>query len=122
MKFIGNLLWFLVPGLIGGLLWLIFGILWCVSIIGIPIGLQCFKFVGLSFFPFGKEIIYSNDAASLLLNIFWLIFGGIELAITYVIIGVVFCITIIGIPFGLQCFKIARLAIYPFGAELTKLA
>jgi uncharacterized membrane protein YccF (DUF307 family) len=55
MKFIGNLLWFIVPGLIGGIVWFLIGILWCISLIGIPVGIQCFKFAGLSFFPFGKE-------------------------------------------------------------------
>lgn len=121
MKFIGNLLWFIVPGLIGGIVWFLVGILWCISLIGIPVGLQCFKFAGLSFFPFGKEIFYSDSAGNLLLNILWLIFGGIEIACLYASIGILFFITIIGIPFGFQCFKIVRLSIMPFGAEIRKI-
>lgn len=117
MKFIGNLLWFVLVGFIGGLAWLVVGLLWCISIVGIPVGIQCFKFAGLSFFPFGKEIIYSDSIGNLVLNILWLIFGGIQLAIVYCAAGVALCVTIIGIPFGLQCFKIARLAIMPFGAD-----
>lgn len=121
MSFIGNFLWFILVGFLGGLSWMIIGLLWCVTIIGFPVGIQCFKFAGLSFFPFGKDIVYSDSTGNLLLNILWLIFGGIELAIGYCICGVVLCCTIIGIPFGLQCFKIARLAIMPFGANITKI-
>ena len=120
MSFIGNLIWFILVGFLGGLAWLVIGLLWCISIVGIPVGLQCFKFASLSFFPFGKEIYYSENAVSLILNILWLIFGGIELAITYCVVGAMLCMTIIGIPFGLQCFKIARLAIMPFGANIIK--
>ena len=120
MSFIGNIIWFILVGFLGGLAWLVIGLLWCVSIVGIPVGLQCFKFASLSFFPFGKEISYSDSTSSLILNIFWLIFGGIELAITYCVLGVMLCVTIIGIPFGLQCFKIARLAILPFGANIVR--
>ena len=120
MSFIGNLIWFILVGFLGGLAWLVIGVLWCISIVGIPVGLQCFKFVSLSFFPFGKEISYSDGATSLILNILWLIFGGIELAITYCVVGAMLCMTIIGLPFGLQCFKIARLAIMPFGANIIK--
>ncbi|MEG2634092.1 MAG: YccF domain-containing protein, partial [Oscillospiraceae bacterium] len=104
MKFIGNILWFVLCGLILFLGWSIVGLLWCVTIVGIPIGIQCFKFAGLMFAPFGKEIIYGTHATSVLLNILWIVFGGIELAVTSVIIGLVLCVTIVGIPFGLQCF------------------
>ena len=60
MTVIGNILWFLFGGLIGGLAWVLAGCLWCVTIIGIPVGLQCFKFASLAFFPFGKEVIYGG--------------------------------------------------------------
>ena len=94
------------------------GILWCITIVGIPVGMQCFKFAALSFFPFGKEIVFGGGAGSVLLNILWLIFGGFEIAVTAAALGVVFCITIVGIPFGLQYFKIAKLALFPFGASV----
>lgn len=102
-----------------GMSWLIAGILWCITIVGIPIGLQCFKFASLSFFPFGKEVVYGGGAGSVLLNILWIIFSGLPLALEAVVIGVIFSITIVGIPFGLQCFKIAKLALMPFGSSVV---
>ena len=67
MSCIGNVLWFLTGGLAAGLGWTLAGILWCLSIVGIPIGIQCFKFAGLAFFPFGKEVRYGGGVGSLLL-------------------------------------------------------
>jgi uncharacterized membrane protein YccF (DUF307 family) len=101
-----------------GFSWLLVGILWCVTIVGIPIGIQCFKFAGLAFFPFGKEVSFGGGVVSLLLNILWLIFGGFALAVEAAVIGGLFCITVIGIPFGIQSFKIAKLALMPFGASV----
>ncbi|MGI5893624.1 MAG: YccF domain-containing protein [Candidatus Merdivicinus sp.] len=120
MGCIGNILWFVLGGFLLGLGWLLAGILWCITIVGIPIGVQCFKFAKLAFFPFGKEIRYGGGVGSLLLNIIWLLVSGIPLALEAALIGVVFCITIIGIPFGLQCFKIAKLALMPFGSEVVE--
>ena len=119
MTFLGNLLWFLFGGLIGGPGWTLAGGLWCITIVGIPVGLQCFKFAGLAFFPFGKEIIYGGGTFSVLVNIIWLLLSGLELAIGYVILGCLWCITIVGIPFGKQCFKLAKLALMPFGASVV---
>ncbi len=120
MGCLGNALWFIFGGIWMGLGWVLVGCLWCITIIGIPIGLQCFKFAKLAFFPFGKEVVFGGGVGSLLLNILWLIFGGIPLAVGAALNGVVFCITIIGIPFGLQCFKIAKLALMPFGASVVE--
>ena len=97
MSTIGNILWFLFGGLIGGLAWVLAGCLWCITIIGIPVGLQCFKFASLAFFPFGKEVVYGG--------------GGIR--------GCLWCITILGIPIGKQCFKMAKLSLMPFGASVV---
>ena len=80
--------------------------------------MQCFKMAGLSFFPFGKEVVYGGGAGSLLLNIIWLIVSGFWLAVESALIGVLLCITIIGIPFGLQQFKLAKLALMPFGTTV----
>jgi len=118
VRIIGNILWLIICGLLLALLWGLFGLLWCVTIIGIPVGLQCFKFASLCLWPFGREIVWGGSAISLLLNILWIIFGGLEICITALAIGAVLCFTIIGIPFGLQCFKIARLALLPFGASI----
>ena len=76
MTVIGNILWFLFGGLIGGLAWVLAGCLWCVTIIGIPVGLQCFKFASLAFFPFGKEVIYGGGGFSFLVNLIWIVFFG----------------------------------------------
>ena len=92
--------------------------LWSITIVGIPIGRQCFKFASLAFFPFGKEVQYGGGAVSLLLNIVWLILSGLPLALGAAVNGLVLCCTIIGIPFGMQCFKLAKLALMPFGAEV----
>lgn len=118
MGCLGNILWFIFGGFLSGLSWLLAGILWCVTIIGIPIGLQCFKFAGLAFFPFGKTVVYGGGAASLIANIIWLIVSGIPMAVGNALIGCLLCITIIGIPFGKQFFKIAKLALMPFGASV----
>lgn len=118
MSCLGNLLWLIFGGFISGLTWVLVGALWCITIIGIPIGMQCFKFASLAFFPFGKEVRYGGGFGSLLLNIVWLILSGIPLALESAAIGIVLCITIIGIPFGLQHFKIAKLALMPFGASV----
>ena len=119
MRFIGNIIWFLLIGLWSGLAWLFLGILYCITIIGIPIGIQLFKFAQLSFFPFGKDVMFSEKTSSLLLNIIWLIFGGIELGFGYLLAGLIFCITIIGIPFGKQCFKLMKISFLPFGANIV---
>ncbi len=118
MGCLGNMLWFLFGGFLMGLSWVLAGCFWCITIIGIPIGIQCFKFAQLAFFPFGKEVVYGGGVGSLIFNIFWLLISGIPLAIEAALVGALFCITIIGIPFGLQCFKIAKLALMPFGASI----
>ncbi len=115
----GNLLWFIFGGAISGLSWCLTGCLWCITIVGIPVGMQCFKFASLSFFPFGKDVVYGGGAGSFLLNLIWLIVSGLPLALEHVLIGCLLCITIIGIPFGLQQFKLAKLALMPFGAVIN---
>ena len=118
MSCLGNIIWFIFGGLILGLSWAVVGVIWCITIVGIPIGTQCFKFASLAFWPFGKQVFYSGGAGSLLLNILWMVFGGLELAAESALIGLLLCVTIIGIPFGRQCFKIAKLALMPFGASI----
>ena len=119
MRFLGNIVWFVFGGFWMGLGWTLAGLLWCVTIVGIPIGRQCFKLAGLAFFPFGKTVRYGGGAPSLIANIFWLVLSGIPLAIGAALNGLLLCVTIIGIPFGQQCFKIAKLALMPFGAEVA---
>ena len=118
MSFIGNLLWFIFGGFISGLGWLFSGLIWCITIIGIPYGIQCFKFASLSFCPFGKKVEYGGGAISFLANVIWTIFFGIPMALVNAMFGLIWCITIIGIPFGKQFFKIAKLSLAPFGSKV----
>ena len=120
MRLLGNIIWILLGGALSAICWVIVGILWCITIIGLPVGLQCFKFASISLNPFGKEIRYEGGAVSLLMNILWLLLGGIELAFVNLVIGMIFCITVIGISFGMQFFKIARLSLLPFGAVVER--
>lgn len=119
MRVLGNILWFIFGGLILSILWAIIGVICCCTIIAIPAGIQCFKFSSLIFWPFGRDVIFSNNAGSFLLNIFWIIIFGWELAVMACILGVIWCVTIVGIPFGLQFFKFARIALMPFGAHIV---
>ena len=118
MGCLGNLLWFIFGGFISGVSWLLTGCLWCVTIIGIPVGLQCFKIASLSFFPFGKDVVYGGGTGSLLCNMIWLVVSGLPLALEHVMIGGLLCVTMLGIPFGLQHFKLAKLALMPFGTAV----
>ena len=120
MSCLGNIIWFLFAGLWQGLGWTLAGILWTISIVGIPIGKQCFKFAELSFCPFGKEVAFGDSTVSLILNIIWLVVSGLPLVLTAVTNGLILCITVVGIPWGLQCFKLAKLALMPFGAEVIR--
>ncbi len=117
MRTIGNILWFLFTGLASGLGWFFIGVFWCITIIGIPFGKQAFKMAGLAFFPFGKTV-NKHFGKHPIANVIWIIFGGFGLALGYLLTGVLWCITIIGIPFGKQCFKLASLSIAPFGATI----
>ncbi|MBQ8162365.1 MAG: YccF domain-containing protein [Clostridia bacterium] len=119
MRLIGNLIWFTFGGFLSGLGWMLSGILWCLSIVGIPFGRQCFKFASLAFSPFGKNVVYGGGTPSFLCNLIWLIFFGIEMAVVNAAVGFLWCVTIVGIPFGKQFFKLARLSLMPFGAMVV---
>jgi len=118
MSCLGNLLWFVFGGFFTALSWFGVGLLWCITIVGIPIGIQCFKFAGLFLFPFGKDVQFTGGGGSALINVLWLLFGGIFLAAQAALTGILLCITIVGIPFGLQYFKIAQLALMPVGSHV----
>ena len=118
MRLLGNICWFIFGGMISGIAWTLSGLMWCITIIGIPHGLQCFKFATLSFFPFGKDIVYEGGAVSFLVNVIWFLLNGWWMALGNFLFGCIWCITIIGIPFGKQFFKFARLSLSPFGAEI----
>ena len=121
MRILGNILWIICGGLVSALSWLLAGLLWCITVIGIPVGLQCFKLASISLNPFGKEVRYEETGAfSFIINVIWFFVSGLELAIVNFFFGLVCCITIIGIPFGMQFFKLAKLALRPFGAVVER--
>lgn len=118
MGCLGNVLWFIFCGFWQGLSWTLAGVFWCITIVGIPIGMQCFKLANLAFFPFGKSVVYGGGPVSLVANVFWILLSGIPIALCALLNGALLCCTIIGIPFGMQCFKMAKLAFMPFGASV----
>ena len=119
MRFLANVVWFIFGGFVTALLWLLSGLLCCLTIVGIPLGMQCFKFARLSLAPFGKEVNFGGGAPSLLANIAWIIFCGWENAFYCAMMGIVCCCSIILIPIGLQYFKFAKLAFMPFGTSVS---
>lgn len=119
MGCLGNILWMIFGGFFNALGWLFWGVLWCITIVGIPIGKQCFKLAGLQLAPFGKEVVTVDDGAgSFILNLLWIIFGGFTLAVGNLISAALFAITIVGIPFAIQSLKLAKLSLMPFGKEV----
>lgn len=129
MRAIGNFLWFIFGGLIMGLMWWFAGLVAAITIIGIPWAKACFVFGQFSFLPFGREAISRKElsnqedvgtgAFGALGNIIWLIFFGFWLALSHVFCGVILFCTLIGIPFGIQHFKLAGVALWPIGKTIV---
>ena len=117
LRVLSNIIWIIFGGIWLALLWATCGLLLCVTIVGIPFGIQCFKAAGLSFAPYGKKVVldYKKHPVA---NTVWAVFGGWLMALAHLIAGVLNCITIIGISRGIQCFKITKLALFPFGARV----
>lgn len=122
MKLIGNLIWVVFGGLLMALGYVISGLLLMITIIGIPFGIQVLKLSLLALWPFGREVRNKESNAGCLntfMNVIWLFIGGLWLAIGHVFWGLMFCVTIIGIPFGKQHFKLAAIALTPFGRQIV---
>ena len=122
MNFFGNIMWFILGGFIVSLCYFLVGAVFCLTIIGIPFGIQLFKIGLFALWPFGSEVVSdTNDGGCLaiLMNVLWILFGGIEVATLHVGFGILCCLTIIGIPFGLQHFKMTLLALVPFGKMIV---
>ena len=118
MKFIGNIVWLILGGMVIAIVYYIVGLLFCLTIIGIPFGFQLFKFGTFSLWPFGTQVIEGKDSigyTTIFMNILWIILGWWEIALMHIFFGFILCITIIGIPFGMQHFKMAGLSLLPFG-------
>ncbi len=121
MKFIGNIIWFVFGGFIIAIEYLIASIILVITIIGIPFAFQTLKLASLAIWPFGRKAVSVDQPGgclSTVLNLIWILIGGIWIALTHVIFGILFSITIIGIPFGAQHFKMASLALTPFGKTI----
>lgn len=124
MNLIGNIIWIIFGGFTSFLGYMIGGFFLCLTIVGIPFGLQCFKLGLVSLAPFGVKFSDSPQAGGCLtavLNIIWILFGGIWVALSHLFFGVLLCITVIGIPFGMQHFKLIGVALTPFGKEYTRI-
>jgi uncharacterized membrane protein YccF (DUF307 family) len=123
MRLIGNIIWLVLAGLWLSILYAIAGVLNCITIICIPFGIQSFKLAGYALWPFGRVVVQRTDrdqALSCLGNVVWFLLAGLWLAIGHVLTGILLCITIIGIPFGVASFKLAGLALVPFGKMVVK--
>lgn len=121
MRTIANMIWFIFSGFWAWLAWSFIGILLCLTIIGIPFGLQCFKIGNFGLFPFGKTIDTGTGTDSLILNLLWMLICGWSLAVMHLTSALLLCISIIGIPFAGQCLKLALISLFPFGARINYL-
>lgn len=122
MNVFGNIIWIIFGGFAIALEYFVAGIAMCLTIIGIPFGLQVFKLGALSLLPFGHRSVTVEEnrgCFALLMNIIWFFVGGFWIALTHFALGVLFCVTIIGIPFGLQHFKLMTVALSPFGRDIV---
>ncbi|MBP6874581.1 MAG: YccF domain-containing protein [Candidatus Eisenbacteria bacterium] len=118
MSLIGNILWIVLGGLVIFLEYLIGGFVLCITIVGIPFGIQAFKLAFLALLPFGREVVTTSSSTgclSVLMNILWIVCGGVWIALTHLVFGLLCAITIIGIPFAKQHFKLMALSFTPFG-------
>ncbi len=118
MKFLGNIIWLLFGGFITAMEYFLASLVLMITIVGIPFGIQTMKLGLLALWPFGSEVRETETAGgclSTLMNVIWILFGGIWIALTHLAFGILFAITIIGIPFARQHFKLAGLALTPFG-------
>ena len=122
MNLFGNIIWLVSGGLFGAFGYFMGGILLCFTVIGIPWGLQCFKLVALVLWPFGKNVVSDTrevGGLAILCNIIWIISGGLYTATVHLFMGIILFITIIGIPWGKQHFKLVEISLMPFGKRIV---
>lgn len=122
MKILGNLIWLIFGGIVIAIQYFIGSIVLILTIVGIPFGIQTLKMAALAIWPFGRDTRVHARASGclyILMNVVWLLFGGIWIALSHAVFGLILCITIIGIPFGLQHFKLTAVALNPFGRDIV---
>ena len=123
MSLIGNIIWLVFGGFLAGLGYILGGLLICLTIIGIPLGLKAIRFGFMVMLPFGKSVVPTErgeGCLALAFNIIWLVLFGWEIALAHLAFGIAFGITIIGIPFALQHFKLVPVALFPFSYKLDR--
>jgi uncharacterized membrane protein YccF (DUF307 family) len=121
MNLAGNILWLIFGGFFSALGYFFGGIMLCITVVGIPWGLQCFKLAELVLWPFGRQVVSSSEntgCLTILCNIVWLLCGGLYTALIHVVFGLLLTITIIGIPFAKQHFKLVEISMMPFGKTI----
>lgn len=122
MKTVGNIIWVLFGGIFIAIEYVLASVTLMITIVGIPFGIQSLKLAELALWPFGKKIVHNESSTgciSLLMNVIWFFVGGLPILLTHLLFGLLFYITIIGIPFGNQHFKLMKLAFTPFGKEIV---
>jgi uncharacterized membrane protein YccF (DUF307 family) len=122
MNLLGNIIWLIFGGIVIAIQYLIGSIVLMITIVGIPFGIQTLKMAALSIWPFGRYTVVHSRASGclyILMNLIWLLFGGIWIALSHAVFGLILCITIVGIPFGLQHFKLTAIALSPFGRDIV---
>ena len=124
MSLLGNIIWLIFGGLLAGLGYILGGLVLCLTIVGIPFGIQSIKLGVATFAPFGKEIVELEEANSVLrviFNVLWIVLFGWEIAIAHLIHALILAITIIGLPFAAQHIKLIPLSLLPFGRDLRRI-
>ena len=123
MRTLGNILWFLLAGLWLAIGYAVAGLVAFVLIVTIPFGIASFRLAGFVIWPFGRTVVWRRQAGvwSVIGNVVWVIVVGWELALAHLAAGLLLCVTIIGIPFGIACWKMIPLALFPLGREVVPL-
>lgn len=130
MRLLLNILWFIFGGWISGTLWLLSGVLLAITVIGLPWAMSAFRIASFSYWPFGRQVVsraelyrradLGTGPFGFLLNVVWFVLGGWYLALHHVVLGIVQCVSIIGIPFGLQHLKLAIISLAPVGKAVVE--
>jgi uncharacterized membrane protein YccF (DUF307 family) len=130
VRLILNILWFILGGWLSGTLWILSGVLLAITIVGLPWAMAAFRIASFSYWPFGRQVVSRAELSrrgdlgtgpvGFLLNILWFVFGGWYLALHHIVLGIGLCVTIIGIPFGLQHLKLAIISLAPVGKAVVE--
>ena len=124
MRVVLNVIWLVLQGWLLALAYLLAGVIACLLIVTIPFGIASFRLAGFVVWPFGRTTIRSPGAgvASAIGNVLWFLFAGWWLALIHIAAGIAFCVTIIGIPFGVASFKLAAVGLFPLGKRVVETA